>query len=1033
MSKININKIAAVFTAVSSFGMYAAALPVTVSAKSTAIYPNAEMGIRVSAEKDAGKITDDAKLGSGIAKGSEEEGWTAVEAVGEGTDGRVSNRYDMGKTEVVEVGYGQSKRFALIEQYTVDNLDAAQSLEFTYVSTKKSDQSLGIWLYDGEMPTACTVNTTGAENANTIVQNLAKSYGIYSGNSAVEDATVAGASAIDPLAKSQSNVEAGEAYTITVEGEALDKIKDAAVDNTFTITVSTSNIKGDSTAKIYMNGYTAEDAEPIEENYPRVTAKYDASEVSDAPEGAVELKNQPTTSKNSKKFDIDNESYITAAATTNNTDIWYIGDYDLDVTDSFKARAIMCPGYTDGEITTTPILNFAYMDIEDGVNVDADYITENSSTIRSSARKLGYYEGYTKEAANSDDYNDFTDVEVDLTAKKSGVKHIFVYGTAQKARIYLDYITSIGMKEAAYPSGAVGVNSADTVTNYSGKLVKENISDDEYRNITDFKNNNGYIWYIGSFNTDEIQSAEISAKLTAALGLDGKSYAPSVKLGYMPKSENSVDVQYITDNSKTIRDKKNLVYEWSAETNGLEVKNVLKSEMKLPAGEEIELFVYGTTQLSYTYTDENNEEKTANAQPSLGLDYVKVNISEPSVITSVPSDDMQLRTGNTTDYRKTSVMELKAADDDKYAFTGAMKFDIANITRYISSGYKVKSAELRLTTMKQNNGTSIKAVPFTTDLSESYAKNDVLGDAYKSTVDYAIENYPSYEIGTLKSALKGKNLNDYVSVEGADTDLSKWYNTIDISAYLAGAAKSGSKELPILIYSASGEDKTGNQICTKDMENDKNWESISGFYKLNGAAVTVEDFAPTIIIELEKGTETAAPMEVLNGRMNVVTIKGGYDYKAWKCSKDIIYNGKLKPAGEDIYSLQAALEQNPETTAADYTLADFYITGAEYKIENGEANTRTNPYVDAEGNKISTEVTEYINEINISSDLLADAKVVYAVVYAADGSLKSVNSYAPSEKISVSADENGEGIAAAPGEIIKAFVWGDNQKPVYEK
>ena len=175
-------------------------------------------------------------------------------------------------------------------------------------------------------------------------------------------------------------------------------------------------------------------------------------------------------------------------------------------------------------------------------------------------------------------------------------------------------------------------------------------------------------------------------------------------------------------------------------------------------------------------------------------------------------------------------MEFKVTDTDRYAFTGAVKFNISEIADYISSGYKVKSAVLRTTTMKRNTGSELSAVPFMTDFGEDYDKNDILGDEFTDTIEYVMNNYDSYTIGGVSCARSGRRLNEYAAEAGADPDITRWYNNTDITSYLAGAAVAGSDELPLLIYTQSETDKTGNQLCTKDVETDNNWDIISGFY-----------------------------------------------------------------------------------------------------------------------------------------------------------------------------------------------------------
>lgn len=154
----------------------------------------------------------------------------------------------------------------------------------------------------------------------------------------------------------------------------------------------------------------------------------------------------------------------TVAYTTANNSIWYLGTYDLDKITSIDVVAGMVSG-TINDVVTAPQLKFAYLESNEDL-IDNDFLSENSSDIRSAGKLLAQIEAVTEPTADATKGHQYPGAKFTVTAegvsvdaaaydgtvtlyadnskslqKTSGNIELFVYATAQSRRVTIDQVT----------------------------------------------------------------------------------------------------------------------------------------------------------------------------------------------------------------------------------------------------------------------------------------------------------------------------------------------------------------------------------------------------------------------------------------------------------------------------------------------------------------------------------------------------------------------------------------------------------------
>ncbi len=327
------------------------------------------------------------------------------------------------------------------------------------------------------------------------------------------------------------------------------------------------------------------------------------------PEGAIVVKDQVSNVATTQTITVDEYGNTRAVAyTTNNTSIWYLGNYDLSKLDKITMRLGLVAG---GD--TLPQVKLAYMPL-DGSEIDADYINTNSGAIRSSNNMVALIEGKTEPAANAADGHKYLGALYEITpesvaisaddtystypggtaslganltplntTKADGEVALFVYATAQSRRAAIDYVL-IEEKSAdemptptptplpdettpepdepthtpapaddSIPEGAVVVKDR---TNTGGSTTSLTVNVNGDKRDAAYTTNNNTVWYLGDYDMTAVDSIEMR------LGLVGSSDGtnkPLVKLAYMPLDGSEINTDYISANSGTIRSNANMI------------------------------------------------------------------------------------------------------------------------------------------------------------------------------------------------------------------------------------------------------------------------------------------------------------------------------------------------------------------------------------------------------------------------------------------------------------------------------------------
>ena len=308
-------------------------------------------------------------------------------------------------------------------------------------------------------------------------------------------------------------------------------------------------------------------------DYVTITKKVDVP----VPDGVIDVKAQASNVTTTQSISVDaNGGSRNVAYTTNNTSIWYLGSYDLSAVETITMRL----GLVASD-DATPQVKLAYMPL-DGSEINADYIETNSGIIRSAANTVAIIEGKTEPSADASKGHEYlgalytvtsSGVTVDSasyavypggtatvgenssalnTNKGDGEVALFVYATAQKCRVAIDYATITSRVYVPVPEGAIDVKSRISNTDAIQQITVD--ANGGYRSAASTTTNDS-IWYLGDYDVSKIE------KITMRLGLvtDSEGTMPQVKLAYMPLSDVEIDAEYVAENSKTIRSSANLI------------------------------------------------------------------------------------------------------------------------------------------------------------------------------------------------------------------------------------------------------------------------------------------------------------------------------------------------------------------------------------------------------------------------------------------------------------------------------------------
>lgn len=345
---------------------------------------------------------------------------------------------------------------------------------------------------------------------------------------------------------------------------------------------------------------------------PEVTPTPEATSIPTAeplPEGAIVVKDQSSNVTTTQTITVDTAGNTRdAAVTTNNTSIWYLGNYDIETVSSIEMRLGLVGKYDDnGDVTAMPQVNIAYMPL-DGSTIDADYINANSGDIRSSGKKIAAVSGVTEPTADKTNGHKYlgalfevTDSEVKVSAEdtysiypggtvtlgtsdnqtlkrpsENGEVALFVYAKAQSCRAAIDYIvihqdrekptatpvTSENPDEteppvvtsapSGYPEGAIVIK--DNANNTNNRTASVKIDESGAKRDAAYSTDNNSVWYIGTYDVKAIENIQLR------LGMVGtEASMPQAKIAYMPLDGSTIDNAYVAANNGTIRSTNNTI------------------------------------------------------------------------------------------------------------------------------------------------------------------------------------------------------------------------------------------------------------------------------------------------------------------------------------------------------------------------------------------------------------------------------------------------------------------------------------------
>lgn len=327
------------------------------------------------------------------------------------------------------------------------------------------------------------------------------------------------------------------------------------------------------------------------------------------PEGAITVKDQVSNVSSTQNITVDEYgNKRDAAVTTNDTSIWYLGNYDMETVSSIEMRIGLVKGTDSGTGSDVyPTVNIAYMPL-DSEEINADYITANSSKIRSSSNKIASVSGVTEPSADpanghkylgalfeltdsgvkvsdKDTYGVYPGGNVTLVSEncmnvkrpsESGEVALFVYAKASKCRAAIDYVLIHQDREkptatpstsedpdktepptetaapSGYPEGAIVIK--DNANNTNDKTNPIKIDADGNKRNAAYSTDNNSVWYLGTYDVKAIENIQLR------LGMVGtESSMPQVKLSYLPLDGSTIDDAYVSANNSTIRSTNNTI------------------------------------------------------------------------------------------------------------------------------------------------------------------------------------------------------------------------------------------------------------------------------------------------------------------------------------------------------------------------------------------------------------------------------------------------------------------------------------------
>ncbi len=637
------------------------------------------------------------------------------------------------------------------------------------------------------------------------------------------------------------------------------------------------------------------------------------------PEGAIVVKDQPQSSNAGKQnIRLDANGTTREAAYTNGTAVWYLGEYDLANIASIDMRLGLVGQYKDGALVSKPQVNIAYMPL-DGSTVDSEYITNNSSKIRSSKNLVATVAGLTEPSANTANGHQYlgalytvtdTGISVDSAAyaaypggsasvdindskpinasAASGNVALFVYAVAGSRRATIDYVV---VNEKKLTPTELRIQGEDTW------VIRDNVEADYATNVDDYK-----AVIISDLGTEmKLQDVDILWSVSGSEYVSMKSVSGSNSAMQAEKElpigvhEIILTAEYEDKNgikltaSKTIKvEKRESSVPKELSIKGESEINLLTSE--LPYREKYELTVIDQFGAEMTdcvvnwtvdgddttgYSIENGELVVGEAASSAIITITASAVAAPEVKSSMnvsisiseypsklyPIADVLFRKNNEKQDNVTGAdIEIKNLTDSDRGFSGGLKFNIKSLRESIEAGYPINSISIRLTTSISNDG-SLVLKEFSNDWDESsYTVNSF--DNKIDIINEAISADAITDVFTLNRMSRGKRIYDG---ELGDTEtLQSWQTTVDITDYIKKWIENNpDKDEISLLLMANYNGTAANTIFAKDISSTwSNWNALTT--KFPELLKTPEQLYPAIVIDYgEESVTISSPVDSL--------------------------------------------------------------------------------------------------------------------------------------------------------------------------
>ncbi len=635
------------------------------------------------------------------------------------------------------------------------------------------------------------------------------------------------------------------------------------------------------------------------------------SQPSGYPENAIVIKDQPKAgTASTQSITADANGSKRDVAYSNGTGVWYIGTYEYENIDSIDLRLGLV-GSDDG--TVMPQVRIGYLPA-DGSVIDDNYVSNNSSAIRSSANQLAVIEGLTEPSAgasvghqwlgalytvtgtgisvDSADYAVFPGGNAKLglgsvplkTDEKLGKVALFVYTAATKCRATIDYAV---VNEKVLTPTELRIDGEDNWIIRGGTASDYETSADAYKAVlisdigTEMTLNSDYIsWSVSGSDYISMKSPSgASSIMTAKQELPIGEHTITLKAEYedeagikleatktitVEKRETSVPTQVNISGERALSLlTSQLPYEvdYTAQVLdqfGMEMEDAVidwsvSGDMTDGISIDNGKLTIGEDAASSVFTVTAKSAVNANASASIDVELV---ISQyPSKL--YPTADVLFRMNNTdTKNVNGPDIEIRNLENSDRGFSGGLKFDISTLREAIEEDYPINSISIRFTTSVSNDG-NLVLKEFSNDWDEtnstlnSFAnKAEIINEAINS--DTVIVSNDEEGAFTLNRMTKGKRI--YDGERGDNESLSDWQTTLDIKDYITKwiSENPDKNEISFLLM-ANYNGTTANTVFSKDIDTTyANYSTlITKFPELEG---NLGELYPAIVVDY--GEET---------------------------------------------------------------------------------------------------------------------------------------------------------------------------------